>query len=118
MTESKTYEPSAYERLIALISYMAFFVPLVTKDNMKSDFVNFHMRQSINMLIANLSFTTLYGLVIFLVYSYFPDAPSQVFISLSLLWFLPLYIAWKGIANASRGQWKPLPLIGRKMIVQ
>ncbi|MCL2746778.1 MAG: hypothetical protein FWE48_06815 [Coriobacteriia bacterium] len=118
MEEIETYEPTAYERLMALVSYLAFFVPILTKDSQRSTFVSYHMKQSINLLITNLFFVTVYGLVIFLFSIYLPDGPSLLYILLSVFWLFPIYLTGKGIANSSRGDWEPLPLIGKNLIVK
>jgi len=114
------YEPTSMEKLVAMVAYLAFFIPLLTKHNRTSGFVNFHMKQSINLAVSSIFLLTGYGLAIFIATIYIPpvweDGNWPFYAALSLIWLLPTYIFFAGINNASKGEWKKLPLIGKEIL--
>jgi len=115
----ETYEPTSMEKLVAIVTYMAFFVPLLTKHNKTSGFVNFHLKQSVNLAISSIFVLTGYGLAIFIATIYIPptaDESLPFYVALSLIWILPIYMIFTGIKNASQGEWKKLPLIGKEIL--
>jgi len=116
----ETYEPTSIEKLVAIVTYLAFFVPLLTKHNKTSGFVNFHMKQSVNLTISSIFVLTGYGLAIYLaaiyVPQFLPEDPVWVYALISTIWLLPIYVLCAGIKNASEGAWKKLPLIGKEIL--
>jgi len=116
----ETYDPSSIEKLVAIITYLAFFVPLLTRHNKTSGFVKFHLKQSINLTISSIFVLTGYGLAIYLAAIYvprfLPEDPAWVYALLSTIWLLPIYVLFAGIKNASEGAWKKLPLIGKEIL--
>ena len=88
---------------MAVIAYILFFIPLLTGDAKKDEFVKYHTKQ---------------GLVLFLL---------AVLINV-IGWIVPFYFWWRissllslgmlvlliiGISNAVNGKQQPLPLIGK-----
>ncbi|MCL2606070.1 MAG: hypothetical protein FWD93_02165 [Coriobacteriia bacterium] len=126
----KIYEPTSLEKLVAIVAYFAFFVPLLTRHNKTSGFVNFHMKQSINLVISSIFVLVGYGLAIYLAWIYIGAGNTPVFlfghhigywetfffILLSSIWLLPIYMIFAGIKNASQGEWKKLPLVGKDIL--
>ena len=111
------YEPEASEKLIALIGYFAFFVPILTGDNRKSGFVKFHMKQSINLLVTNMFVFVTFGVGILMLHVYMPEGVNNTFYAvLSAIWLLPIYLIAAGMSNASNGKWKRLPLVGKDIL--
>ncbi len=88
---------------MAIIAYILFFVPLLTGDAKKDEFVKYHTKQ---------------GLALFL-----------LFLLLNVIdWIMPFYFWWTinwllslgalvlliiGIMNAAGGKKQPLPIIGQ-----
>lgn len=136
----ETYEPTSTEKLMAMVGYLAFFVPILTKHSQNSGFVKFHMKQSINMVLCNMFFVIFYGLVIYLAGLHLPSSfyifglyiPEVIlylpgdadltsstlfFILLSAFWLFPMYLFWCGVKNSSDGRWAPLPMIGKEIFM-
>ena len=84
-------------KTMAIVAYLVFFVPLLMDDMKKNNFVMYHTEQAIVLLIFNL----IAGIL------------GTITCGIGLI----LYIPWivfliMGIMNASKGEAKPLPLIG------
>ncbi|MCL2403294.1 MAG: DUF4870 domain-containing protein [Coriobacteriia bacterium] len=137
----ETYEPTALERLVALLAYVplfVFFIPMVNillfKKEGRSLFVHFHTKQGYNLMITNFFLIIVYGLVLFMFHVFLADPVENfshvrayltytqgwnsqiVFWFLGLIWAFPLYLMSAGLSRASQGEWKPLPLIGKDML--
>ena|SRR3989344_9432813 len=94
---------------MAIVAYLIFFLPLLTEAK-KDPFVKYHVKQGLGLLIAFfvLRFVTLF-LVAPLFYILWP-------VYMLVLWVTNLFLIALlvlGIMNASKGEEKPLPLIGR-----
>ena len=82
-------------KVMAIISYFIFFVPLLVEDARKNKFVMYHVQQSIVLLIAYVICTIL----------------TVVLIGLFL--YILVFILWLiGLINAIQGKVKPVPIIG------
>jgi uncharacterized membrane protein len=84
-------------KTMAIVAYIIFFIPLLMEDMRKNKFVMYHTEQAIALFILNI----ILGIV------------ATITCGIGLI----LYIAWlvfliMGIINASKGEIKPLPLIG------
>ena len=94
---------------MAIVAYLIFFLPLLTEAK-KDPFVKYHIKQGLGLLIAFfvLRFVTLF-LVAPLFYILWP-------VYMLVLWVTNLFLIALlvlGIMNASKGEEKPLPLIGK-----
>ena len=112
-------------KLMAVLAYILFFIPLITGDHKKSPFVKFHTNQG--TILFGLSFA--YGIVSSILravikvrtgsifgytYSYTPGWLNFI------LWIGNLGIfalCVYGIINAATGKTKPLPVIGDKITI-
>lgn len=111
-------------KVMAIFSYILFFIPLLTGDYKTSPFVKYHANQGIILFIASAIWGVIQGILsmfiwflrITLHYRVFPTAVMFVFGSLVWMAFAGLVIY--GIVNAVQGKCKPLPLIGRFTIIK
>ncbi|EKD95258.1 MAG: hypothetical protein ACD_25C00002G0006 [uncultured bacterium] len=91
--------PTDNSRVMAIVAYFIFFLPLLTeyKDN---DFVKFHVKQSILILILGVGISLI---------SYIP-----VIGIIGMLGSIALVVLWVlGILNAASEKKEPLPIIGK-----
>ena len=93
-----TPEEVSSGKTMAIIAYLIFFIPLLMDDMRKNKFVMYHTEQAIALFILNI----VLGIV------------ATITCGIGLI----LYVAWlvfliMGIMNASKGEIKPLPLIGQ-----
>ncbi|MCL2379779.1 MAG: hypothetical protein FWC81_03205 [Coriobacteriia bacterium] len=112
-------EPTTSERLIAVVAYFFFFLPMISIPKMgiysytdQSNFVKYHAGQSLILFIANHAFMLLYGVAL-LVLMQFDNIPAIVYQTMAVTWVFPALMLFAGIRNASIGNEKPLPLIGK-----
>lgn len=107
MTEEiKRADPQDAEKnkAMAIVGYIIpilFFIPLVT-DAKNSPFAKFHANQQLNLLLAAVVVNIVGGIIPFVGW----------FILLPLGTIFLIVVAIMGIINASKGEMKPLPLIG------
>lgn len=84
-------------KTMAIVAYLVFFVPLLMDDMKRNNFVMYHTEQSIVLLIFNI----IAGIV------------GTITCGIGLILYIPwLVFLIMGIMNASKGECKPLPLIG------
>jgi uncharacterized membrane protein len=85
---------------MAIVAYLLFFVPLLT-DSKNDPFVKYHVKQSLMIFLVGIAS----GVV-----NVIPVLGQIVWavcmIALPVLWII-------GLINASKGEMKPLPLIGK-----
>ncbi|MFA5051322.1 MAG: hypothetical protein WC499_04385 [Patescibacteria group bacterium] len=86
---------------MAIIAYIIFFIPLLT-DAKNDPFVKFHVKQGLTLLIA--------GIIVGILSSFLPWSLYRISQLLNLFVFVLMII---GIMNASKGEEKPLPIIGK-----
>ncbi|MDD3101838.1 MAG: hypothetical protein PHE59_01690 [Patescibacteria group bacterium] len=86
---------------MAIIAYIIFFVPLLT-DAKNDPFVKFHVKQGLTLLIT--------GIIVWILSSFLPWSLWRIGQLLDLFVFVLMII---GIMNASKGEEKPLPIIGK-----
>ena len=94
-------------KMMAILGYLIFFIPLLTGDHQKSPFVKFHTNQGTILAIT--------GIIGMIFVSIIP------FIGLILLPFigLALFVLFIiGILNAANGTLKQLPVIGKFTIIK
>jgi len=90
---------------MAIIAYILFFIPLLTGDAKKDDFVNYHTKQGLVLFIVS---AIVYVLQMILIYNFWRLAIIFQLLSLAIL-----VLAIIGIVNAASGKKQPLPLIGQ-----
>jgi uncharacterized membrane protein len=86
---------------MAIVAYILFFIPLLI-DSKNDPFVKYHVKQGFGLFICGLALSVLRWIL-----SWFLDW----IIDLASLGIFILFII--GIINASSGEEKPLPLIGK-----
>ena len=92
-----TPEDAANGKTMAILAYLVFFIPLLMEDMKKNNFVMFHTEQAIILVILNV--------VVAIV--------GTVTCGIGLILYIPwLIFLVMGMLNASKGECKPLPLIG------
>jgi uncharacterized membrane protein len=92
-----TQEDVANGKTMAMLAYLIFFIPLLMDDSKKNNFVLFHVEQGIALTILNVICAIL----------------GTVTCGIGLILYIPwLIFMIMGIMNASKGEVKPLPLIG------
>jgi uncharacterized membrane protein len=106
MEEAKKGDPQDVEKnkamgIVGYIIPILFFIPLVTEAK-NSPFAKFHANQQLNLLLAAVVVNVVGGIIPFIGW----------FIILPLGTIFLIVVAIMGIINASKGEMKPLPLIG------
>jgi len=104
-------------RLMAVLAYIFFAIPIITGDYKKSEFVKYHTNQGAVMLICCVAFTIVIYIIRLLlsgiglgVLSYYLIRPLP-----GLLW---LVLCILGILNVTKNLMKPLPVIGNITIIK
>ena len=103
MSQDNNGENVKKNTAMAVIAYILFFVPLLTGDAKKDEFVKFHTKQGLVLFIL----AVLNNMIGWIVRFYLWYTISWI-ISLCTLVLLIL-----GIINAVNGKKEPLPLIGK-----
>lgn len=93
---------------MAMIAYLVFFVPLITGDAHKDPFVKYHTNQGTLLSILAVA-TSIVGTVV-------PVLGWFLILPLGSLLTLVFFVM--GLINASKGEMKPLPLIGQYEIIK
>lgn len=86
---------------MAILAYIIFFIPLLT-DAKKDPFVKYHVKQGLVLFIC--------GIVVWIVGSVLP---WELLIVIKLLNLFLIVLMVIGIINASKGEQKPLPVVGK-----
>ena len=86
---------------MAILAYIIFFIPLLT-DSKKDPFVKYHVKQGLLLFIG--------WVAIAIISSFLPWYLMLIVRLLNLALFILMII---GIISASKGEQKPLPLIGQ-----
>ncbi|MCD6232872.1 DUF4870 domain-containing protein [bacterium] len=89
---------------MAIVAYILFFIPLLT--NAKNDpFVKYHVKQGLALFITAIA-AAIINQFLFLI----------PFLGWGLSWLIGFFVFALfivGVSNASKGEQKPLPLIGK-----
>jgi len=104
-------------KLMSILAYLLFFIPLLTGDHKRSTFVKYHTNQGLVLFIAIVAWSVAYGILVAIFSAIFIAVGAwgllaAINLLLGLVWFAPLIFCILGIVNAVRGVMKPLPLIG------
>jgi uncharacterized membrane protein len=90
---------------MAIIAYILFFVPLLTGDAQKDEFVKFHVKQGLVIFII--------GMAIWIVGMAIPWYWTPIHVLLSLCSLANLVLVILGIINAANKKKEPLPIVGK-----
>ena len=104
-------------KMMAILAYIIFFIPLLTGDHKKSPFVLFHTNQGTVLAISAIVYTIAYT-ILSAILAFIPILGWLVIILLGLFGFVFLIFLIIGIINAASGKMKPLPLIGKLTIIK
>ena len=104
-------------KLMAILAYILFFIPLLTGDHKKSPFVLFHTNQGTVLAISAIVYSIAYR-ILFRILIVIPILGWLLIFLLGLCGFVFLVLAIIGIINAATGKMKPLPLIGKLTIIK
>jgi len=107
---------------MAIIAYLLFFIPLITGDHKKSNFVKYHTNQGTILFIFSVGLGVVSSIVMAILRSLLFNVFAWGLLGilgtiLNLLWLAPAIFLILGIINASNGNEKPLPLIGNKFTI-
>jgi uncharacterized membrane protein len=110
-------------KVMAILAYILFFIPLITGDHRKSPFVRFHTNQGTVLFLAIIAYSIVFAILTAILTAILIAIGAWGLLAvigtlLGLLWFVPLVLCIIGIINAATGKMKPLPLIGRFTIVK
>ena len=111
-------------KVIAILSYILFFIPLITGDHKKSPFVKFHMNQGTIVFGLSIAF----GIVSSILRSIFRVRRDMYYFAVSvtpgwlsaIIWvgnLAILALCILGIYHAATGKTKYLPVIGDKITI-
>jgi uncharacterized membrane protein/predicted RNA-binding Zn-ribbon protein involved in translation (DUF1610 family) len=114
-------------KVMAILSYIIFFIPLITGDHKKSPFVKFHVNQGTLLAIVAIAYSIISGIlsaVIKVPYSVWGVSTGYYhtpgWLS-TILWIISLGVfalCIYGIYNAATGKTKELPVIGKFKIIK
>jgi uncharacterized membrane protein len=93
-------------KVMAILAYIIFFIPLIAAR--ESKFAMYHANQGLVLFLAAVVINIVGGLIPFIGW----------FLILPFGWIAVLVFAIIGIINASKGEVKPLPLIGGIIIIK
>lgn len=93
-------------KAIGILSYIIFFLPLLTAKDSK--FAMYHANQGLLLLLLAIALNTV-GTVV-------PILGWLIILPVGNLLILTLFII--GVINSSKGEMKPLPLIGKYTIIK
>jgi uncharacterized membrane protein len=98
-------------KIMAVLAYILFFIPLLTGAHNTSAFVKFHTNQGTVLFIAAVVYGIAYSTLTF-VLAFIPLIGWLLIVILGLLSFVFLALCIAGILNALNGRMRKLPLIG------
>lgn len=104
-------------KLMAILAYIIFFIPLLAGEHRKSEFVRFHTNQGTILFIFAILLgfiSSIFSMLIFIV-PFIGILFSVLSGAVGLSIFALLVI---GIVNAASDKMKPLPLIGKFNIIK
>jgi uncharacterized membrane protein len=107
---------------MAALSYIIFFIPLLTGDYKKSSFVKFHANQGTLLFLATFALGVSTNIILAVFRAMFFNFNAWGIMGLlttvfNALWLLPTVLVIIGIINASNGKEKHLPIIGNKFTI-
>ena len=103
-------------KVMAILAYILFFIPLITGDHKKSPFVLYHTNQGTLFFILWVAFYIVLGILQYILIWVAGLGFFRFF--LWLFWLIPWILGILGILNAANGRKKPLPIIGKFTIIK
>jgi uncharacterized membrane protein len=114
-------------KMMAILSYIIFFIPLITGDHKKSSFVKFHVNQGTLLAIVAIAYSIIRGLLSAIIkvpvtlYGYNTGVYYTPGWLATILWLIgiPIMAACVyGIYNAATGKQIELPIIGKYRLIK
>jgi uncharacterized membrane protein len=116
-------------KVMAILSYVLFFIPLLTGAHKTSPFVKYHANQGTVLFLATVAWgiadgilTAIFGAILINSNNWYRTgnwgAYSAITTILGLIWFVPTALCVLGIVNAVGGKLKPLPVISKITIIK
>ena len=98
--------------IVSYLTFIGFLVALIIHNNgnNKTDFSSFHIRQALGIILAGVA---VYVSLIFI--AIIPLVNLLLVIVYPVIAIVALYIWYKGIIGAIRGEMKPVPIIGEEI---
>ena len=107
---------------MAVVAYILFFIPLITGDHKKSPFVMFHTNQGTVLFITCIAVSIASSILMGILTAALSWSAIFIVIIGAILWPLvsiALFVLFiTGIINALKGRMKPLPIIGKFVIIK
>ena len=104
-------------KMMAVIAYILFFIPLLTGAHRTSPFAKYHTNQGTVLFIAAVIYGIAYS-ILSMVLIFIPVIGWFLILILSIASILFLVLCIVGIINAVNGRMSPLPVIGNFTIVK
>ena len=109
-------------KTMAALSYLLFFLPLVTEPAKTSKFARFHANQSLVLWIFYVGAIIITQIINAIFYASFSIEAYFVWAIFNLLWYavyvvFAIFAILNGIA-AYNGKWKKVPIIGKITIIK
>ncbi len=99
-------EDAEKNKAMAIIAYIIFFIPLLAARDSK--FAMYHANQGLNLFLLAVAGNIILGIIPFLGW----------FLMATIFPIVIFVFAIMGIINASKGEMKPLPLIGKFELIK
>jgi len=103
-------------KLMAILAYIIFWVPLVTGDYKKSPFVKFHLNQAFVLLIVTVAYSVVFS-ILSVIFAFLGAIGGILIMLLGLIYLAISVLYILGIVNAATGKTKALPIIGDKLTI-
>jgi len=126
-----TKEDKEKNKGMAILSYILFFIPLITGDHKKSPYVKFHTNQGTILWITAIGYSIIYNILTSIIkvngncgawFGYSVGGcrvtPWWVTLPLSLISLVIGIVGIIGVINAATGKTKELPVIGKYKIIK
>lgn len=104
-------------KLMAILAYILFFIPLLTGAHKTSPFVKYHTNQGTVLFIAAVVYAIAYG-ILSTILAFIPIIGWAIIALLGLASLVFFVLCIIGIINAINGKMKPLPVIGSMTIIK
>ena len=104
-------------KVMAMLGYILFFVPLITGDYKKSPFVHFHTNQGTALFLSCVAFGVVY-VILTTILAFIPILGWALIVLIGLCWLVFPILCIVGVINAVNGKMTPLPVIGKFTIIK
>ncbi|MCL2740285.1 MAG: hypothetical protein FWE47_03750 [Oscillospiraceae bacterium] len=104
-------------KVMGILSYLIFFIPLLTGDHKKSEFVKFHCNQGTVLFIASLILMVGWNILAAVLTVTIVLIPIVILVS-GLIWLVPTIFAILGIINVCKGKMEKLPIVGNYTVIK